>query len=99
VGLPCERFGEAPTGFVALSSAREDQSVAETLDHRCREALERWGRAQLAGALDAIRLNLPERTKDPPRLHALLKASRCPTVDRSRRSAPPWDRTRFACRG
>jgi acyl-CoA synthetase (AMP-forming)/AMP-acid ligase II len=78
VGVSHERFGEVPAAFVVMSSPREEQAVAEMLDRHCKDGLERWKRPRLYGVLDEIPRTLPKRTKDLPRLRALLEGITVP---------------------
>jgi acyl-CoA synthetase (AMP-forming)/AMP-acid ligase II len=72
VGVPHARFGEAPAAFVVISGDPDESAVARMLDEHCLAYLERWKRPRLYGVVDAIPRTVPKRTKDLPRLRAML---------------------------
>lgn len=78
VGVAHARFGEAPAAFVVVSGGGDERAVAEALDRHCLQTLERWKRPRLYGVLDEIPRTLPKRTKDLPRLRALLDGVEVP---------------------
>jgi acyl-CoA synthetase (AMP-forming)/AMP-acid ligase II len=72
VGVPHERFGEAPAAFVQMKEGITEQMARDLLDAHCIATLERWKRPRLYVLVDVVPRTVSKHTKMAASLKAMI---------------------------
>ena len=82
IGIPHERFGEAPAAIVApKDQTMSEADLRDRLDEHMRQHLERWKRPRLYIKVPEVPRSLAKRSKLWPRLRELIRDVRLQADD------------------